>query len=272
MSPFAKLIFAAALLFSQSAFACVDKLPDLLKRAYPNARPGPGAAEGDRSFTLPGNPIRLVTVPEGVACKVWSEKPELTLVAVSIEHLPKTAQSSGGDLELLVVDTATGAIRHRLLEQGMMDSDAYKTTFGEFDTADYSTTPAKPLFGVRTDQVADTFGRRSEIEMFTLYTYQGGKLARVLELQTGSNNQVTVEPPEGSNSKACGERKEESTVIARSPTMHNGLNDLVVDLTKSTAKCTMVKDTEEWNTTKTATTSHVLQFDGTMYRLPASLR
>ncbi len=54
--------------------------------------------------------------------------------------------------------------------------------------------------------------------------------------------------------------------------MHNGLNDLVVDLTKSTAKCTMVKDTEEWNTTKTATTSHVLQFDGTMYRLPASLR
>lgn len=268
----AKLFFAAALLLSQSAFACVDKLPDILKRAYPNARPGPGAADGDRSFTLPGTPIRLVTVPEGVSCQVWTDKPELTLVAVTFEHLPKTALSSGGDLEILVVDSATGAIKQRLLEQGMMDSDAYKTTFGEFDTGDYSTAPDRPLFGVRTDQVADAYGRRSEIEMFTLYAFSGGKITRVLELQTGSNNEVTVDVPEGSANKACGERKEESTVISRSPTLSNGLNDLVVDLTKSTAKCMMVKGAEEWTTKKSTTTQHVLQFDGKTYRVPASLR
>ena len=272
MTPSATLFFAAALLLSQSAFACVDQLPDMLKRAYPGARPGPGTAEGDRSFTLPGLPVRLVTVPEGVSCKVWTEKPELTLVAVTIEQLPKTALSSGGDLELFLIDSATGAIRHRLLEQGMMDSDAYKTTFGEFDTGDYSTAPERPLFGVRSDQVAETSGRRSEIEMFTLYAVNGGKIERVLELQTGSNNEVNVDVHEGASSKACGERKEESTVISRSPTLRNGLNDLVVDLAKSTATCMMVKGAEEWTTKKSTTTQHVVQFDGKTYRVPASLR
>lgn len=268
----AKLIFAATLLFAQSAYACADRLPDILKRAYPSTRPVPAAVDGDKSFTLPGMPVRLVTVPEGVTCKVWAEKPEFTLVAVTIEHLPKTAQSAGGDLEILVVDSATGAIRHRLLEQGMMDSDSYKTTFGEFDTGEYSDQPGHLTFGVRTDQVAEAFGRRSEVEMFTLYAISGGKLTRVMELQAGSSNEVNVEVTETAANRNCGDRKEESTTISRSPEVHNGMNDLVVELTRTASKCMMVKGQEEWTTKKSTTTSHTLQFDGKTYRMPAGLR
>ena len=250
---------ASALLWSHAAFAC--GLPDnfSLMSAYPGAVPSPNRINGDMSFTLPGSPLRKVDPKgTGVVCKAWKHKPDLTLMAVKLvkQGVPQTTSS---DFEILLLDTATGAIRHRLPSIAEPDPEGFVKTFHSFDLYPYSMVPAIPTFGVSTARVRDLKGATTVLNTLTLYVYANDQPQRVLEMER-STAQI---PPYAKN----GRTQRVTRNLKPLPVIHNGLNDLEVTVRQSVDYS--LSDDEgnsKYMDETISSKSYVLQFDGSMYR------
>lgn len=250
---------ASALLWSHAAFAC--GLPDnfSLMSAYPGAVPSPNRINGDMSFTLPGSPLRKVDPKgTGVVCKAWKHKPDLTLMAVKLvkQGVPQTTSS---DFEILLLDTATGAIRHRLPSIAEPDPEGFVKTFHSFNLFPYSTVPAMPTFGVTTARVRNVKGATTVLQNLALYVYTDDKPLRVLELAQ-SAAQI---PPFAEN----GRTQQVTRNLKPLPAISNGLNDLEVTVRQS-VNYSLRDDAgnSKYMDETISNKSYVLQFDGSVYR------
>ncbi len=250
---------ASALFWSHSAFACVLPPEFSLMSAYPGAIASANRVQGDMSFTLPGSPLRKVDPKgTGVVCKSWKHKPELTLMAVKLIK-QGADQTTSSDFEILMLDTATGAIRHRLLSTAPPDPDGFVKTFHSFDLYPYSTVPAMPTFGVATARVRSVKGAKTVLNTLALYVYDNGAPRQVLDLER-SASQI---PPYAENGRTQQVTRNLKPLIA----MNNGLNDLEVTVRQS-VNYSLRDDAgnSKYMDETISSKSYVLQFDGSMYR------
>jgi len=133
-----------------------------VRHAYPGA-----VAQGERSVRVGSRTLTLPSPssidPHAIVCRRWRGQPGLVLVAV-----PLIAQvgvdSTSGDLEVLVVDEATGRTRQRLRIAHAMDDDAVRISGISFDTAAYRLGPDRLAFGVRRE----SFGLHIRAAIFGL--------------------------------------------------------------------------------------------------------
>lgn len=151
----------------------------IVRQAYPNAvAQGERAVRvGDRTLTLPS---ASSIDPHAMVCRRWRGQPGLLLVAVPL-IAEVGSDSTSGDLDLLVVDEATGTPRQRLRLAHAMDDDAVRISSVAFDTAAYRLEPNRLAFGVRREWEGGSRPNPFRETTLSLYEARGGRLAPVLE-------------------------------------------------------------------------------------------
>ncbi len=254
-----KLLFTCALLLSQQAFACQDQLAGIVKRAYPHA------AFNDGGFDLPGATLLHIDLNDGVSCKKWPAHPEWTLVSVTLQHMPADPRDPEADLEILVVDSATGAIGSRLVEDGMLDSDAMRTGLLGFDTARYGVTPGSLVFGIRTSSTGGAHGWSIMAETLRLYALKAAALTRILELQTSSESARGPSESRRVHKGSANENDLEKRTIAPATQVHNGLNDLLVQTIRTERDSVEREGRDDRITVSRHQSSERYIFDGDVY-------
>lgn len=151
----------------------------IVRQAYPGA-----VAQGERSVRAGNRTLTLPSPssidPHAIVCRRWRGQPGLVLVAV-----PLIAQvgvdSTLGDLDVLVVDEATGKTRHRLRIAHAMDDDAVRISGVSFDTAAYRLTPDRLAFGVRREWAGSSRPNPFMETTLSLYEPRDGALSPVLD-------------------------------------------------------------------------------------------
>lgn len=245
-----KALLAAFLLqLPLSALACdglVDKLNAQLK--YPPAYP---------------DPIRVFS-----DCAVMPNDPGRAIVALA--HFKSgsgfdndRAEMGLYDLDVLVVDSKSGKILNRLLQEGALTSDAVQLSGIAIDTANYAVAPGARAFGVRVHYDHPKRYYPHQNEVLTLYLARGATLAPILTDFETINSGGEVGDCEGVLTDI-----RRSLAIARTAT--RGLADLLV-----TAKTFVVtrrdvggECTERQGPTTTA--RHTLRYNGSAYLPPTA--
>jgi len=151
----------------------------IVRQAYPDA-----VAQGERSVRAGNRTLTLPSPssidPHAIVCRRWRGQPGMVLVAV-----PLIAQvridSTLGDLDVLVVDEATGKARHRLRIPHAMDDDAVRISGISFDTAAYRLAPDRLAFGVRREWVGSSRPNPFMETTLSLYEPRGEALSPVLD-------------------------------------------------------------------------------------------
>jgi hypothetical protein len=163
---------------------CGDALARYLDVAYP------GAALDGRARILPG-PAGDRIAADDVACRQWPADPGRTLLAVRIvpatEADPDLLDTGSADLEVLVVDSATGEVHARRREAGRLGWDAIRVTGLQLDTARYRLDDEVLAFGVRIDRTGSSRANPWQETSLDLFVLEDG-LERVLgNLQVASS-------------------------------------------------------------------------------------
>lgn len=242
------------------AFAACDDLGDLLSRVYPKAD------RSDDGFDLKGAYAQHVTT-RSVACKVWPADPGLTLMAVPrIEADPASPDETRGDVEILVLDSATGRPLARRVETAMAFADAIRFEGVTLDTARYDLRPGLRAFGLRTEQSGSSrvnpYGERA----LWLYTFEGGRIARVLD-------GLIVQRIQGENDGNCaGTSQTVRRAVSLGAEGPEGYRDLMVDQTATDETSRKVGRDCRSTETPGARARHVLRFGGRRYEPSAELR
>jgi len=151
----------------------------IVDRAYPNA-----VAQGERAVRVGNRTLTLPSAssidPHAMVCRRWRGQPGLVLVAVPL-IAEVGSDSTTGDLDILVVDEATGTPRQRRRLAHAMDDDAVRISSVAFDTAAYRLEPDRLAFGVRREWAGSSRPNPFHETTLSLYEVRGGGLAPVLE-------------------------------------------------------------------------------------------
>lgn len=151
----------------------------IVRHAYPGAVAlGERAVRaGNRTLTLP-SPSSID--PHAMVCRRWRGQTGLLLVAVPLIAQVRSDGTSG-DLDVLVVDEATGTPRQRLRLPHAMDDDAIRLSAVSFDTAAYRLGPDRLAFGVRRDWAGSSRANPFLETTLSLYEVRGRTLSPILE-------------------------------------------------------------------------------------------
>ncbi|WP_028204010.1 PA3715 family protein [Paraburkholderia nodosa] len=115
-------------------------------------------------------------------CKVWPANTALTIAALPLGNPADKDGGGGADLEVLVADTATGAIVAHQFQQAAIHYEADHYFDGvEIDTARYQLTPAQHAFGVRVKSSGGYPVDMSGVTTLSLYLLDGSRLHTVLD-------------------------------------------------------------------------------------------
>jgi hypothetical protein len=112
------------------------------------------ASIADDSIRVGNATVTLAAgTPQSVLCKVWPARPELMLAAVPLMTTPADAKDySTGDLELLVLDSATLLVKQRLRLPNRMNDDAMYISSISLDTARWKVAADQLAFGLRINK------------------------------------------------------------------------------------------------------------------------
>jgi hypothetical protein len=110
-------------------------------------------------------------------CKVWPAHPEFTIMVNG--WTDGGVDVEAGDLEVLLFDSATGALKNRYVAQGALESDAVYVSGLQIDTALYALTPDKMAFGVRVSHRGSSRPNPFGETRLTLFVPQGSGLVPV---------------------------------------------------------------------------------------------
>lgn len=151
----------------------------IVRQAYPGA-----VAQGERSVRAGNRTLTLPSPssinPHAIVCRRWRGQPGRLLVAVPL-IAEVGVDSTLGDLDVLVVDEATGNTRHRLRIPHAMDDDAVRISGISFDTAAYRLAPDRLAFGVRREWAGSSRPNPFMETTLSLYEPRGGALSPVLD-------------------------------------------------------------------------------------------
>jgi hypothetical protein len=251
----AALLLAAA---AMPASACDDsQLDAALLAAYPDARLDARGLEpaGESMYAS----------RRDVQCKRWPAQPELLLLAVPLqEAVAEHGDTRPGDLEVIVADAATGAVRARARERGRLDSDAWYFAGVSLDTARYQLTGSLRAFGTRVRFTGSSRVNPSSKTALTLYVLHGNALEPVLR-------DLPVDRYGGEWDGNCsGEFARLERTVAVAPSQDSTWADLVI---RSRATDIVARDEQGECTRSESTTRSTerVRHDGTGYPVSAGL-
>ncbi|MFP6559148.1 hypothetical protein WJ542_12630 [Paraburkholderia sp. B3] len=115
------------------------------------------------------------------ACKVWPANEALTIAALPLPQKDNSDDEGTDDLEVLVADTATGAIVAHQFQQSAISYDAVRFSGLALDTARYQLTPQNRAFGVRVTHEGPSRIAPFEQTALSLYVVDGQSLRTVLD-------------------------------------------------------------------------------------------
>lgn len=245
---------------------CGGRAADIVRQAYPAA-----TKTADAAFDLAGTTITLPTDngadddPHVLTCRVWPARPELTLVAVPL-MTEQSDDSNEGDIELLVVDSASFQVKQRLRLEGLMSDDAVHVSRIAFDTAPYQIARDELAFGLRIGLEGSSGPNPFGETTLWLFSMDGHGLRTVLD-------NIVVDENHGEWDTVCaGEFQATTRTLAIAPSSHAAFADLLVT-EKTTSTINKPEGNDECSSNDTTTTGkRRIRYEGSGYRVPAELR
>ncbi|WP_416408311.1 hypothetical protein [Agrobacterium rosae] len=215
---------------------CDGRAEVIVHNAYPDA-----TKNDDETFQFGQSTISVndgeagIDTPHMMTCRVWPANPQLTLVAVPL-MTSTNDDGNEGALELLVIETATSAIKHRLLLESRMNDNALRISAVEFDTARYRLTREQTAFGLRMSTSGSSRPNPYSDVSLWLFTLDNGSLRPVLDGMIVSKNA-------GEWDTSCaGEFQSMQTTLSMGQTTSNGQSDIIAIETGSTTTSALGKD------------------------------
>ncbi len=161
--------------------------------------------------------------PYAGTCRIWPAHPELTLLAVPVwndrDSLP---DAPDGDLELMVVDTASATPRAWSVLRGAVDSDAVRFDGVTLDTARYRLDDAHWTFGVRTRFTGSSSPNPYSETRLRLLAYAPGHLQMLTQ-------PISIDIAQGEwDTRCAGEFRTIARTLAVGPPRPHGFADLIV--------------------------------------------
>ena len=210
------LLFIASWFFvaAVSAQECQPEHMQWLERIHPNL-----------SVTnTQGDVLHLPEYFEGVQCKVWPAMPQLLIMANAWQGEERDGLRSG-DLEVLLLDSKTGALKSRFYQENQLDSDAMYVSGLTIDTAPYrldANNLSNLSFGVRADRSGSSRANPFGSTDLTLFVVEGLRLQPVLK-----QYEVTTSGGEW-DTRCAGVFNEIASTLHLLPTVHNGFFEIEV--------------------------------------------
>lgn len=199
----------------------------IVQHAYPKA-----VLDANGSYTVEGARITLPSDdevnsdPRDVICKVWPAHPGLILAAVPLMLHGDGDDGDSGDLDVLVLDTRTLAVRHRLRLPEVIEEDATPTSDLSFDTAHYRLSATTIAFGLRVSiDHGSIVGSITETDLLLLAIING-KLRLVLPSYTVAMSNENDYPSPSGAVRCTSDSVTSSVVLNMAPTVHAGLADI----------------------------------------------
>lgn len=202
-------------------------------------------------------------------CKTWPGDPRKTIVAIA-RYKPGSWFGSPAafgeglyDLDVVIVDTETGSVFHRLVEKDTLTSDAESLDGISVDTARYVLAPGLRAFGVKANNY-HRGGTSSERITLRLYAVTKGTLKQVMAPL------LTRFAVSNAGGFDCDYYRVKERTISVGKKSSYGYADLLVnerreesEVTYSGESCTAVMQKTKRR--------YVIRFDGSQYRLTGEL-
>jgi hypothetical protein len=118
---------------------------------------------------------------EHAVCKVWPANEALTIAALPFAHKDNNEGAGEYDLEVLVADSASGAVIAHQFEKSAIAYDAIQLQSLALDTARYQLAPGNRAFGVRANYEGSSRVSPFEATSLSLYTIEGQRVRKVLD-------------------------------------------------------------------------------------------
>lgn len=247
--------------------SCDGRAEIIVHNAYPDA-----TKNDDETFQFGESTISIndgeigIDAPHMMTCRVWPANPQLTLVAVP---LIKSTNEDGtvGDLELLVIDTSTFAVKHRLLLDNRMTDDAISISAVEFDTARYRLTQEQTAFGLRISTAGSSRPNPYSGVSLWLYMIEDDSIRPILD------GMVVSETTGESDTNCAAKFKTRQTTLSMAPTTSNSYADITA-VEASTARTNFIgKDgaCDEKSVTDKPQKLRLI-YDGKQYPIPEDRR
>jgi hypothetical protein len=208
---------AAVMGSSTSASAACANIQAIIDNAYPSANKTATGIEisGDYKQSID---------PATVACRLWSSRPDLTLLAIPrLEAHPAADDETRGDIEVIVAETKSGQIVARYLEKGAAFSDAIAFDSVDLDTGRYDIQADLRAFGFRARYSHNSSAFPFNETVLWLYALKDKTIMPVLE-------GLTVEIGRGENDQNCtGHFDTTLSTITMGQADSRGYRPLVID-------------------------------------------
>lgn len=262
---------AAAPMAQSAEDTCGGRSAEIISKAYPAALAiydGLFEIDGDEGGDVITPPDATVYSPQAkiMICRQWPARPDLLLVAMPIVSF-WADDFTQGDIDLLVMDAKTLAVRHRLKLEDVMESDALRIGGIAFDTAFYQLSPDNVAFGLRITKANNSRANPMHQTTLRLFAIENGDLRLVLD-------RLLVNENRGEWNAVCiGEFQDTKRTLAMERSGKAGKAEIRLSETVVTSR---FDKTEVKSDCKgidaTTTTKHRLRFKDSAYVVPEAMQ
>ena len=249
-----KIVLMLLLLFTCKTFAseCTSVHMQWLAQVHPNL-----------TVKNPTGDERKLSQSYASDCKVWSARPQFTIMAVGWETEMENLKE--GDLEVLLFNSMTGALKHRYYKENQLDSDAYYVSGLEIDTALYrldARNLERLAFGVRIHRSGSSRPNPSSDSTLSLFQIKNTQLQLILD-------EYPVARDGGEWDMNCaGVFENEKSTLHILPSVHQGYFEIEVKTQQIITRNRMNQKTDECVTSKVIHKNYKnrLRFNQTKYK------
>jgi hypothetical protein len=211
-------------------------------------------------------PGRALDEDRPAVCKIWPANEALTIAALPLSRPGNSDIGGTDDLEVLVADTATGAVVAHQYEKSALQFDAVAIRDLAIDTARYQLTPQQRAFGVRVDYDNMSRANPYEAKALSLYVMEGSTLRNVL----GS---LKVQESSGEWDENCaGTRNETARTISIGAADKSGYAALKVSTKTETTVSTLTAGNCVDHTKPAKTSIATLPYENGHYDVPKNMQ
>lgn len=258
-----RLFISGVLLLSAQAVNAASScdINAIIQHAWPNATT---TSQG----TITQDNLVITThgdSPKSAICRVWPAHPELTLAAVPLMSQQYSDYDNVGDLELLVLDSATLDVKQRLRLPERMSDDAIRITGLTLDTARWKVAPEQTAFGVRISRTGSSRVNPFSEDALMLFVIDNNQLRPIL-------NGIVLENSSGEWDGNCeGTFSDSKRTLALDSGSQNGFADIRVTEKNVVSTTNTDANGECVSKDKPGKTTTLLRYDGKQYVVPKSL-
>jgi len=217
--------------------------------------------------------LGYLSTPQYRVCKPMPNAPDKSIVALSVlsgglsdSDVPDGDMGSY-DLDVMIVQSGTGRVLSRLLQESAYESDAYQFTGLDIDTARYNLAPGVRAFGLRAGHSTSSHVSSLSDSKLRLFVEEGNTLRLILK-------DLVVSQSTGEWDMNCaGQSSETRRTLTVAPTRSHGFADLIVTSATVETKSEMVAGECVEKPRQPPKVSHAtLHYDGKVYVVPKELR